>query len=64
MASFPVGSTVALNTGEIAVVVKNNQDHMNRPLVRVLKTPDGKEVDKAYEIDLTQQTDYSIRDVV
>ncbi|MBN2289827.1 MAG: HD-GYP domain-containing protein [Candidatus Glassbacteria bacterium] len=64
VATFPVGTTVMLNSGETAVVMKNNQEQMDRPLVRVLKSPDGKEVDKAYEVDLTSQTEYSIRDIV
>ena len=64
VASYPVGTTVLLETGETAVVIKNNQEEMNSPLLRVLKTPDGKDVDKPYEIDLAKQTEYKIRDTV
>jgi HD-GYP domain-containing protein (c-di-GMP phosphodiesterase class II) len=64
VASFPVGTTVLLETGETAVVIKNNQEEMNRPQIRVLKTPDGKDVASPYEIDLAKQTEYKIRDTV
>jgi len=63
VASFPVGSTVILNSGEIAVVTKNNQENINSPQVRVLKTPDGKDVEKPYEIDLAAKTEYQIKSV-
>ena len=63
VAPFPAASTVALNTGEIGVVVSNNEEHLDRPIVRILKSPDGKELEKPYEIDLAKNADYVIEDV-
>ena len=63
VASYPVGTSVVLKTGEIAVVVKNNLQNISSPLVRVLKSPDGKDVVKPFEIDLATQESYKIKDV-
>lgn len=63
IAHYPAASTVLLNTGERGVVVANNNQQLNRPLVRVLTTPDGKDLDKPFEIDLAKQTEYSIQSV-
>lgn len=49
MALYPLGSLVALSTGEIAVVVAANPDHPYRPTVKVIRdaagrrTPEGEE---------------------
>lgn len=63
IAHYPAASTVVLNTGEISVVVANNNQQLDRPLVRVLTTPDGKDLDKPFEIDLAKQSEYSIKSV-
>ncbi|MEA2063962.1 MAG: HD-GYP domain-containing protein [Gemmatimonadota bacterium] len=63
VARYPIGGTVVLNTGETAVVLSNNKDQMDRPVVRVLTTPDGKDLDKFHEIDLSSQTEYEIESV-
>lgn len=63
VAPYPSASTVLLNTGETAVVVKNDIKNVERPLVRVLTTPDGKEIDKPFEINLADKTEYSIKSI-
>ncbi len=63
VAPYPAASTVLLNTGEKAVVVKNNIKNIGRPQVRVLTTPDGKELGKPFEVNLASQPEYTIQSV-
>ncbi len=63
IAPYPAASTVLLNTGETAVVVANDTQKIDRPLVRILTTPDGKEIEKPYEIDLAKETEITIQSV-
>ena len=63
MARFPAASTVVLNTGETGVVVQNHADNLDRPLIRILTTPDGKPVDKPFERDLAKEREFSIQDI-
>jgi HD-GYP domain-containing protein (c-di-GMP phosphodiesterase class II) len=63
IARYPMASTVVLNTGETAVVVSNHPDNLDRPLVRILTSPDGRQLEKTVEVDLAVQKDYSIQDV-
>jgi len=63
IALYPAGSTVVLNTGESAVVVTNNPTKIGRPLLRILTTPDGREIDKPFEVDLATHTEYQIQSV-
>ncbi|HUU27628.1 MAG TPA: HD-GYP domain-containing protein [archaeon] len=63
IALYPAGSTVVLNSGERAVIVSNNPKKIDRPLVRVLTTPDGTEIAKPFEIDMATNTEYQIQSV-
>jgi HD-GYP domain-containing protein (c-di-GMP phosphodiesterase class II) len=54
IALYPLGVTVRLNTGEIAVVVDLNASAAHRPIVRVLENADGETV-PPYEIDLSKK---------
>jgi HD-GYP domain-containing protein (c-di-GMP phosphodiesterase class II) len=63
IAPYPAATTVLLNTGETAVVVKNDIKNIARPIVRILSTPDGKPLDKPYEINLAEKPEYSIKSV-
>jgi HD-GYP domain-containing protein (c-di-GMP phosphodiesterase class II) len=63
IAPYPAASTVLLSTGETAVVVTNDTKKPDRPLVRVLTTADGKEVEKPREIDLAKETEITIQSV-
>jgi HD-GYP domain-containing protein (c-di-GMP phosphodiesterase class II) len=63
IAPYPAATTVLLNTGETAVVVRNEPKNIDRPLIRVLKDSNGNEVDKPYEIDLAKEEQLSIQSV-
>lgn len=54
VASYPVGITVKLNTGETAVVADYKFHSPGRPVVRVLKDPYGQPLPSPYEIDLSR----------
>jgi putative nucleotidyltransferase with HDIG domain len=61
---FPVGSFVYLNTGEVAVVVRTNEQFINRPVVsRVLDTEMG-EISEGEELDLAENKDVYITGTV
>jgi putative nucleotidyltransferase with HDIG domain len=49
---YPVGNLVRLNTGEVAVVLKVYAPDPHRPQVRVVFGPDGKRLDRTYDINL------------
>ncbi len=54
VATYPVGLTVKLNTGETAVVIKYQIGSPSRPTVRVVKDPEGQSIEKPYEINLAK----------
>lgn len=62
VATYPVGVTVTLSTGEVGVVTEYLFSIPDRPIVRVIKDPYGKPVDKPYEIDLSKQLNIVITD--
>jgi putative nucleotidyltransferase with HDIG domain len=62
VASYPVGITLKLDTGETGVVVDYKFAFPSRPLVRVIKDPFGKELNTPYEIDLSQNLSIMITD--
>lgn len=43
-AVYPVGSHVMTNEGELAVVVSQNREFQDRPVIRILKDKDGNDV--------------------
>lgn len=43
-AVYPAGSKVITNEGELAVVISQNKDFQDRPVLRILKDKDGNEV--------------------
>lgn len=49
---FPSGSKVALSTGEEAVIVKRARQDYMRPVVRVTRDSDGRQIDEELLIDL------------
>lgn len=61
VATYPVGVTVKLNTGETAVVVNYMFNAPGRPVVRVIKNPIGEDI-TPYEIDLSQSLNVMITD--
>lgn len=52
---YPQGSTVRLNTGEIAIVVRANRKAILRPVLRLLVDADGHRFVEKVEVDLLNQ---------
>ncbi|QMV42953.1 HD-GYP domain-containing protein [Cohnella cholangitidis] len=63
MALFPRGTTVRLSTGELGVVSALHDDTKQRPIVRVIRTPEGQLLPQPYEVDLKRQLDLMISGV-
>jgi putative nucleotidyltransferase with HDIG domain len=63
MALFPRGTTVRLSTGELGVVSALHEDSKQRPIVRVIRTSDGRLLPQPYEVDLKRQLDLMISSV-
>lgn len=51
---YPSGSLVKLNTGETAIVLRNNSSILNRPTIKLLADADGKKIENSLEIDISQ----------
>lgn len=60
VAIYPPGTTVELNTGEIAIVVDINASLPHRPVVRVIMDENGQELKDLYEIDLSKRLNVTI----
>lgn len=60
VATYPVGVTVTLSTRETAVVTEYKFNYPDRPTVRVIKDPYGNQLDKPYEIALSNQLNITI----
>jgi len=52
---FPPGTMVRLDTGEFAVVLKNNPREPLRPQVRIVVAPDGTRLDSPLDVDLAEK---------
>ena len=59
VATYPEGVTVKLNTGE-EVVIKYEFSAPARPLVRIIKDPNGKRIEKPYDLDLAKHLNIMI----
>ena len=44
-AVYPAGTQVMTNEGELAVVISQNKDFQDRPVIRILKDKDGRDVE-------------------
>lgn len=62
VASYPIGVTVKLNSGETAVVAKYSFNTPGRPIVRVVKDPYGGNLGKPYDLDLSKNLSLMITD--
>jgi len=60
VATYPEGVTVKLNTGEEGVVIKYEFSAPARPLVRIIKDPNGKRIEKPYDLDLAKHLNIMI----
>jgi HD-GYP domain-containing protein (c-di-GMP phosphodiesterase class II) len=54
LGSYPIGSIVRLNTEELGVVIRINEDALDRPVVRVFAA-DGKKLPKLKDINLKKE---------
>jgi len=52
---YPQGSIVLMSNGIISIVVKNNPEHLTRPIVRYLYNPKNKIKYKNREVDLMEE---------
>lgn len=64
IAVYPAGSVVITNTGETAVVVKQNKQFPERPVLRIIKDKQGKPVDEERISDLLKDRTLYIEKVI
>jgi HD-GYP domain-containing protein (c-di-GMP phosphodiesterase class II) len=57
---YPVSTTVMLSSGQIGVVSSNHPGTIQRPIVRILRESDGKEVLSPYELDMRKELNVTI----
>lgn len=60
IAVYPVGTVVELNTGEVAVVTAVTRGQATRPVVRVVKDPQGQVLTCPFTVDLAREEGYEI----
>ena len=51
VAKYPTGSLVKLNTGETGIILRNNAEILNRPVIKILADKDGNKIENSEEID-------------
>lgn len=61
VALYPVGSVLKLNTGHLAVVTSVNRFNSDRPRISVICNQAGDLIKPAYEIDLMQTSEISVK---
>lgn len=59
---YPIGITVRLSNGYMGVVIDHNRNLPSRPIVRLFRDPNGKEIDTLEEIDLSKHLSIVIED--
>lgn len=60
---YPTGTLVELNTGEVAIVMVQNQSRRLQPRVAILTKPDKSELDDFLIVDLMRQIDVVRREI-
>ncbi|MCM1567975.1 MAG: HD domain-containing protein [Roseburia sp.] len=63
-AIYPVGSYVKTNKGELAVVIAQNRDFRDRPVIRIIKDRQGNDVNREMYMDLMKVRHIFIEAVV
>lgn len=63
-AVYPAGSHVVTNEGEFAIVIGQNKDFQDRPILRILKDKDGKDVREEKIKDLVKIHNIFIEKVI
>ena len=56
IASFPLGSFLKLNTGEIAIVSRLNSQSPQKPVIRIILDKTLRKVHHPHEVDLSRLT--------
>lgn len=64
IAWFPNGSTVLTNEGEVALIIGQNHSLPDRPIIKILRTADGKECEGEVIKDLTEYLTVFIIDTI
>lgn len=66
VATYPTGSLVSLNTGELGVVVSNSRNHISRPVVRILADSENRIVapTTTKEVDLRLEKELQITNII
>lgn len=57
---YPVGSVIELQTGQMGLVLRNNRQNIQRPLIRVLIDQNKTPLNAPYDIDLATENELSI----
>lgn len=63
IAVYPVGSYVQTSDGEVAVVLRQNREFPDRPVIRIIKNKDGNPVKNIIIKDLLKYTTLFIEDI-
>jgi len=61
---YPTGTLVELNTGEVAIVMVQNQSRRLQPRVAILSKPDKTALDDFLIVDLMRQVDLVRREIL
>lgn len=64
IAVYPVGSIVRLTDGTTGVVVEVHPGRVEKPVVRVVKAPDGRILETPYTVDLTSATGLAVEEML
>jgi HD-GYP domain-containing protein (c-di-GMP phosphodiesterase class II) len=64
IAVYPVGSYVLINSGETGVVVRQNREFSNRPVIKIIKDKKGDTLTIPREIDLVKEKTVFIEKVL
>lgn len=61
IAIYPIGSIVELNSGEIGIVVDNNKEAPNRPILKIVYDSKNHRVIRPHEVDLSKLSTIVVR---
>ncbi len=54
VALYPIGATVRLQTGEMGVVAATHPEQPQRPVIRILRDQQGRDLKEPYELDMCE----------
>lgn len=64
VARYPSGSLVKLKTGETAIVLRNNSEFLDQPVIKLLTDKDGNKLENSAEINISQIDDATGYEIV